>query len=314
MNALRSQDPSSKQKTSFLRSFLQRRLHSLMGLFLVLFLCEHLLTNSQAALWIGEDGKGFVQMVNFIHSLPYLPVIEWFLLGMPILIHAFLGVKYLKEAHYNSVLGSRKGDAPYFNYSMSKAYTWQRLTAWFLMVGILAHVIHLRVLRNPQEASLGSEKRYLVSISPDEGLERVADRVGATLVIAQKPWQAAVEAQTQFQLQQREEQLKAYEQIVAQLQKSDRLIVASSSFGTAMLLVVRDVFKNIGVCVLYTLFVLSAVYHASHGLWSAMIAWGVTQSTASQNALRKGAQVLMGTLALLGFAAIWLSYWVNLID
>lgn len=58
------------------KAFIWRRLHSLMGLWLVLFLIEHLLTNSQAALWLGDNGRGFVNMVNAIHNLPYLEVIE----------------------------------------------------------------------------------------------------------------------------------------------------------------------------------------------------------------------------------------------
>jgi len=55
--------------------FLRRRLHSLAGLFFVLFLFEHIFTNSKAALFLGDDGAGFITMVNFFHSLPFLPLI-----------------------------------------------------------------------------------------------------------------------------------------------------------------------------------------------------------------------------------------------
>ena len=54
-------------------AFIWRRVHSLMGLWLVLFLMEHLLTNSQAALLLGDNGKMFVQMVNGLHNLPFFP-------------------------------------------------------------------------------------------------------------------------------------------------------------------------------------------------------------------------------------------------
>ena len=57
-------------------TFIWRRVHSLMGFWLVLYLILHLLTNSQAALWIGDDGNGFVRMVNSLESLPYLQVVE----------------------------------------------------------------------------------------------------------------------------------------------------------------------------------------------------------------------------------------------
>ncbi|HEY5235777.1 MAG TPA: succinate dehydrogenase, partial [Rhabdochlamydiaceae bacterium] len=84
------------------RAFIWRRIHSLMGLWLVLFLFEHLLVNSQAALLLGNNARGFVDGVNAIHNLPYLPIIEIFLLGFPIAIHGVLGVKYLFTAKFNS--------------------------------------------------------------------------------------------------------------------------------------------------------------------------------------------------------------------
>src|ERR1700733_2092312 len=84
------------------RAFIWRRLHSLMGLWLVLFLIEHLLVNSQAALILGENGKGFVEMVNKIHGLPFLKAIEFVLLGIPFLIHMVWGVKYLFTAKSNA--------------------------------------------------------------------------------------------------------------------------------------------------------------------------------------------------------------------
>ncbi len=73
------------------REFIWRRAHSLTGIWLVLFLIEHLFTNSQAALYIGDDGLGFVSSVNWLKNLPYLQVIEIFLLGVPFLIHGIWG-------------------------------------------------------------------------------------------------------------------------------------------------------------------------------------------------------------------------------
>ena len=58
------------------KAFLWRRLHSIAGLWLVIFIISHLFTNSQAALLIGDDGQGFINAVNAIHNLPYLPLIE----------------------------------------------------------------------------------------------------------------------------------------------------------------------------------------------------------------------------------------------
>lgn len=304
---------SDKAQQSILAAFLRRRLHSLTGLFLVLFLFEHLLTNSQAALWIGDDGVGFVRMVNFIHSLPYLPVIELFLLGFPVLVHLALGLVYLYEAHYNSVLGSSKGEKPYFNYPRSRAYTWQRLTAWVLLIAVVAHVVHLRVLRNPQEVSLASEKKYLVTLSPDEGLNAVLDRLGSRVVSSDDIWRAKEEPQFEAQRKQRDEALVLYQQKIKSMEQPQSLVVASNSFGTSALLLVRDVFKNPIACLLYTVFVLCAVYHAMNGFWTAMISWGWAPGKRIQNSLLKLSHLMMVLLAFLGLSAIWLSYWVNLL-
>ena len=69
--------------------FFWRRMHSLTGGFLALFLFIHLFTNSQAVFFLGDDGKSFIHSVNEIKNLPYLPFIEIFLLATPILIHLF---------------------------------------------------------------------------------------------------------------------------------------------------------------------------------------------------------------------------------
>ena len=58
------------QASSISTSFIWRRVHSLTGFWLVLYLIIHLITNSQAALWIGDDGSGFVRLVNSLERLP----------------------------------------------------------------------------------------------------------------------------------------------------------------------------------------------------------------------------------------------------
>ena len=93
------------------QEFVWKRLHSLMGLWLVLFLIEHLFVNSQAALLLGGNGKSFVDAVNAIHNLPYLPAIEIGLLGIPILIHMVWGIKILFTSKSN--VSSSDGSKPY---------------------------------------------------------------------------------------------------------------------------------------------------------------------------------------------------------
>ena len=72
--------------------FLMKRVHSFFGLCLVFFLMEHLFTNAQANLT--SDGKGFVEAVNFLHSIPMLGLVEILTLGVPFLIHIVWGIAY----------------------------------------------------------------------------------------------------------------------------------------------------------------------------------------------------------------------------
>ncbi|MBM3191966.1 MAG: succinate dehydrogenase, partial [Chlamydiae bacterium] len=158
------------------RAYIKRRLHSILGLMIVLFLLEHLLTNSQAALLVGDNGMGFIRAVNFIKDLPYLPVLEITLIAVPILVHAVLGVKYALTAKNNC--WPSKGDKPSLTeYPRNHAYTWQRITSWILLVGIILHVGYMRFYRYPLEAEVGDKTFYFTRLDLDPGLYTVADRL-----------------------------------------------------------------------------------------------------------------------------------------
>src|SRR5258708_7890118 len=129
-------------------AFIWRRLQSFMGLWLVLFLIEHLFTNSQAALFFGDDGNGFVRAVNALKNLPYLSVIEVTLIGVPFLVHGGWGIYYLFTSKSNS--WGNDGTRPYLpEYPRNHAYTWQRITSWILLIGIIAHVVDMRFIHYP---------------------------------------------------------------------------------------------------------------------------------------------------------------------
>lgn len=167
------------------QAFVWRKLHSLTGIWLVGFVIFHLLTNSQAALFLGEDGSGFIRAVNSIHELPYLPLIELAILAVPILIHGIWGVVYLRQGKYNSFRSD--GSTPYLpEYPRNHAYTWQRITSWLLLVGIIAHVIHMRFLEYPLSApqgigEKGIERSYMVRVTEDSGLYTLSKRLGVQL-------------------------------------------------------------------------------------------------------------------------------------
>jgi succinate dehydrogenase / fumarate reductase cytochrome b subunit len=258
------------------KAFIWRRFHSLTGLWLVLFLIEHLLTNSQAALYIGDDGSGFIRAVNFLKDLPYLQAIEVTLIGIPLVIHGWWGIKYLHTAKYNSF--SSDGTTPSLpEYPRNRAYTWQRITSWILLVGIIAHVVQMRFVEYPTPIQVDNHHYYTVSLTQDAGLSSLAERLDVKLTADQ-----------------------------------NQVTALSPNFGTAVLLMVRETFKSPLMIFLYTVFVLAATFHAFNGLWTFMITWGITLTTASQRLMRKCAVVLMVLISFLGLAAIWATYWINL--
>ncbi|MDE3045074.1 MAG: succinate dehydrogenase [Verrucomicrobiota bacterium] len=250
-------------------AFIWRRVHSLMGLWLVLYLAEHLLVNSQAALWLGEWGHVFIQMVNSLESIPYLPVVETVLIGVPLVIHGVWGIHRALTAKLNS--SKSDGTAPSLPYGRNRAFTWQRLTSWILLFGILGHVIQMRFLEQPKKVN----EQWVVQVSADERLPPLAEKLGVQLV------------------------------------SEGRVVHATAnSPGAAMLLVVRDTFKSPLMIVLYTIFLLAAAFHAFNGFWTFLITWGIILSARSQRAMIPLSIVGMGLLTFLGLAAIWGSYWL----
>ncbi|MBI3211855.1 MAG: succinate dehydrogenase [Simkania negevensis] len=328
-------------KTITPKAFIWRRLHSLFGLWIVLFLIEHLLTNSQAALLVGADGEGFIRSVNFIKNLPYLPAIEIFLLGVPILFHALWGIKYLFTAKMNSFPSS--GKTPSLpKYARNYAYSLQRISSWILLIGLIGHIAFMRFYMYPASIHLGDHSFYFVRLSMDPGLYTVSDRLGVTLFDQQRidqmkreiekgekersKWQEEIIQQKQGgalfssqenillqEIQKQDEKREILRGLQAKAITSDEVIAKANDFGTATLLAIRDSFKSIFKSVLYTIFVLAAVYHAFNGLWTFMITWGVVIKMGTQKRAVAFCMGLLFLIGCLGLAAIWGTYWINLL-
>jgi len=301
---------ASHQAEEIPNAFIWRRLHSLAGLFFVLYLIEHLLVNSQAALMFGEDGAGFVKSVNKIHELPYLIYIEIFLLGVPILFHTVLGIRYLFTASPNSY--GRVGNQVYLpEYSRNQAYTWQRITSWILLFAIAAHVIQMRIREYPLSAKEGRETSYMVRIKQDPGLSTLAERLGFQIYDQARIDKAKQEKHVESQ-QFQEQQAHWLEVLQQKPLKEGQVIAVSRSFGMAELLMLRETFKSPLMIALYTVLVLTACYHGFNGMWTFMIKWGITLTQRSQMLMRYFTTFLMILVAFWGLAAVWGTYWINL--
>lgn len=313
------------------KAFILRRLHSLMGLLIVIYLVEHLTVNSQAALWLKEDGIGFIKLVNFIHSLPYLQVIEVLLIGVPITFHAVLGIKYALTSKGNS--RSSKGNKPSLKEGRNIAFSWQRITAWILIIGIFAHVVHMRFLEKPKQVMVENKEQFLVKLNFDTGLYTLSERLHVLLygpkqihamdlfnsVDSPNRWTSSKavpynsEMNTEKQgIQNRIQEKKWINALLSFSLKDTQVVAVADNSGTAFLLMVRNAFKNPILAIIYSLFVLSAAYHAFNGMWTAMITWGAILSYRSQKAMINVAIACMILIGGLGLIAIWGSYWINL--
>lgn len=303
--------------------FFWRRMHSLTGALLVIFLIEHLLTNSQAALFFGNDGEGFIRAVNKIKNLPYLPVIEITLIALPILIHLFQGLHYLFTSEPNSY--SSDGSKPSLpSYPNNQAYTWQRITSWILVFTLLGHIAHMRFYEYPTTAKIDDDIVWMVRVNKDKGLPTVAERLDIEIYNKKKiaeqenlwkttdnvPYKNEVEKQLLEQkMAQEEEWLKAIKKRA--LSTKDVMLV-TKNFGTAELMMIRNTFKSPFMIAIYTIFVLSACFHGFNGLWTFMITWGVTITTKAQKAMRLLCMGLTLLIAFLGLITIFGTYWINL--
>lgn len=253
-------------------AFWWRRIHSLTGFALVLFIVFHLFTNAQAALWIGDDGQSYIRSVNAIHEIPFLQVVELMIIALPLIIHALYGLKILQTSEENSY--GYDGKHPYLpEYNRNKAYTWQRITSWILLFGIVLHVLQMHFLEGPVK----SDEGYSIFVSQDAGLASVSKRLNVNL---------------------KETDLG--------------LTAVAPNFGTAELLMVRETFKSPLMMVLYTIFVLAACFHSFNGLWTFMLTWGIVLSESSQRMMLKASTFLMFIVTFLGLSTIYLTYWINL--
>jgi succinate dehydrogenase / fumarate reductase, cytochrome b subunit len=270
-------------------SFFYRRMHSLTGLCLVLFLFEHFITNSQAAYWLNE-ANGFVKSVNFLQSIPYLRAFEIVLIGIPILFHAFLGIKYLRTSENNDK--KTDGSKPSLNFSRNKAYHFQRITSYILIVLVVFHVIQMRFIRHPKKIELNNQVFYLVKIKEDKNLYKVIEKMQAKIFTKSEKItdQNLLALVNKFKL--------TKNQIVAMTQQS----------GQAFLLNIRDVMKNPFMVGIYSIFVFAGTFHAINGLWTFLITWGFIISNRSQKTSLNICFWIMISILALGITSIWSSF------
>lgn len=115
------------------REFFYRRIHSLLGVIPIgLFVVQHLVINHFAV--YGEEN--FNKAANFMADLPFVLVLETFVIYLPILFHAILGVYIVLEGRNNAIS---------YGYFRNWMFLLQRITGILTLIFIAWHVWHTRV-------------------------------------------------------------------------------------------------------------------------------------------------------------------------
>ncbi|MGE4157882.1 MAG: hypothetical protein AB7F75_02165 [Planctomycetota bacterium] len=132
--------------------FFLRKLHSLTGIALSGFILEHFFTNSASLHAFSNVEKAasvFNSHVEFLHSIPGLPLVELALLAVPFLFHILYGF-YITFATGRPNLGE-------YPTERNLAYVLQRISAVVITVFLVVHVLELRMGWNVLPRSAGAE-------------------------------------------------------------------------------------------------------------------------------------------------------------
>ncbi|HEY4531869.1 MAG TPA: succinate dehydrogenase cytochrome b558 subunit [Kurthia sp.] len=124
------------------REFYWRRLHSLLGLIPVgLFVTMHLLINYSAT--NGEES--FNKASGLMESIPFLPIVEWVVIYIPLMFHAFYCVYIAFTA---------KPNLNRFGTTRNWFFMMQRVTGIFLVIFIAWHIFQTRLQKTINGAEI----------------------------------------------------------------------------------------------------------------------------------------------------------------
>jgi succinate dehydrogenase / fumarate reductase, cytochrome b subunit len=142
--------------------FLWRRLHSLTGLIFGGYIVVHLFVN--ATLVQGTNPDAYQMQVDKIHAIPFLPVVEWVFIFLPIIYHTIYGIWITFTGRPN--VGQYPFGKNYF-------YLLQRISAGVIVFFILFHVLAMKGL-------LGDQLAFV----PDQATASTARHMNSSIFVA----------------------------------------------------------------------------------------------------------------------------------
>lgn len=115
------------------REYFNRRLHSLLGVVPIgIFVVQHLIINH----FIVYGEESFNKAAGFMGSLPFVLALEIFIIYLPLIFHAVLGVYIAFTARHN--VGK-------YSFGRNWAFFFQRITGIITLIFIVWHVWQTRV-------------------------------------------------------------------------------------------------------------------------------------------------------------------------
>ena len=129
--------------------FFARKLHSLAGVIPVgLFLLEHMISNAEAL----KGPEAYNGVIKFLQSVPLLPVVEIFLIALPLYFHAIYGVFILLQADNN---------VSSYSYGRNWMFFLQRVAGFIVLIFVTYHIFALRLA----SAFFGKEVSYAAMVT-----------------------------------------------------------------------------------------------------------------------------------------------------
>lgn len=109
-------------------TYFLRKLHSLTGIIPIgAFLVEHLISN-----WEATKGPiAYARQVQFLNSLPFVHILEWVFIFLPIAYHALYGLNIWRRGKSNVI---------YYPWAGNWMYLLQRITGIIALAYIIQHV------------------------------------------------------------------------------------------------------------------------------------------------------------------------------
>lgn len=136
------------------REYFNRRLHSLLGVVPIgIFVVQHLIINH----FIVYGEESYNKAAGFMGNLPFVLALEIFVIYLPLIFHAVLGVYIAFTAKHN--LGNYK-------FGRNWAFFFQRITGIIALIFIVWHVWQTRVQVALGNAEVNADMMYNILQQP----------------------------------------------------------------------------------------------------------------------------------------------------